>query len=71
MLAAFQREMENREGTLTQRILKKLRNIVNTIGQKEGYSLILEKSQDVVLYAPHGDDITGKVIATYDKGRGR
>jgi len=71
MLAAFQREMESRETTLTQQILKKLRNIVNSIGKNEGYSLILEKSQDVVLYAPHGDDITDKVIATYDKGRGR
>ncbi|MBT3182517.1 MAG: OmpH family outer membrane protein [Deltaproteobacteria bacterium] len=71
MLSAFQREMENREATLTRQILKKLRGIVDSIGKQDGYSLILEKSQDVVLYAPRGDDITDKVISTYDRGKGR
>lgn len=68
MLAAFRKEMEMRETSLTQKILKRLRDIVGEIGAEEGYVLILEKSQDVVLYAPSSEDLTDRVIAAYDRG---
>lgn len=68
--AMFKTDMEKREQELTQEILARLRQIVRDIGREEGYSLILEKSQDVVLYAPEGGDLTDRVIAVYDKGRG-
>ncbi len=71
MLAAFRREMEIREANLTKDILKKLRTVVQDIGNEEGYSLILEKSQDVVLFAPQGSDLTDRVIAGYDRGKGK
>lgn len=67
MLVAYGKEMEARELHLTQEILKNLRDIVKDLGNSEGYSLILEKSQDVVLYAPQGQDLTAKVIEMYDR----
>jgi outer membrane protein len=62
----FQQEMSERETQLTDEILKRLKNIVQSIGDKEGYSLILEKSQELVLYAPTAEDLTDRVIRQYN-----
>jgi len=69
-LDSFRMEMASKENDLTQDILSRLRTIVRDMGKKEGFTLILEKSQDVVLYAPDGGDLTDRVIAAYDKARG-
>jgi outer membrane protein len=69
-LISARADTERREQQLTQEIMERLRQIVREIGKSEGYGLILEKSQDVVLYAPEGGDLTDRVIATYDRGRG-
>jgi outer membrane protein len=69
--ADFQREMTQREARITEEILAKLRGIVRGIGEQEGYALILEKSQDLVLYAPTGEDLTARVIAEYNRGAGK
>lgn len=69
-LEGFKTEIAAKEQNLTQDILSRLRTIVREIGQEEGYTLILEKSQDLVLYAPDGSDLTDRVIAAYDRGRG-
>lgn len=70
MYSAFKLEMSSREASLTRQILDRLKKLVRKIGEEEDYSLILEKSQDVVVYAPGGVDITKEVIRRYD-GRGR
>jgi Skp family chaperone for outer membrane proteins len=69
--ADFKREMANREDQLTEDILKRLRSIVKDIGDSEGYALILEKSQEVVLYAPSARDLTDRVISEYNRGRSK
>lgn len=66
-LAALRSSMATRETHITEEILARLRQIVDEIGNKEGYSLIVEKSQDVVLYTPKGHDLTNAVIKAYDK----
>lgn len=65
--AEFRREMSEREGHLTEEILTRLRDIVRSIGEREGYALILEKSQEIVLYAPRVEDLTGRVIKEYNR----
>ncbi len=65
-LASFQREMSLKEEQLTDDILSRLRTIVRELGEKQGYTLILEKSQDIVLYAPNSRDLTDGVIAQYN-----
>ena len=69
--AEFRREMSEREGHLTEEILKRLRGIVKSIGDQDGYALILEKSQDVVVYAPKAEDLTDRVIKEYNRGSGK
>jgi len=68
--ADFQRDMGEREARLTDEILKKIRQIVSNIGEEEGYALILERSQDVVLYSPNAGDLTERVIKEYNSGSG-
>lgn len=65
------REMAAKETELTHDILSRLRSIVKEIGKGESYTLILEKSQDVVLFAPEGSDITDRVISLYDGASGK
>jgi outer membrane protein len=62
----FRREMTEREAHLTGEILKRLNKIVTAIGEEGGYALILEKSQQIVLYAPNAEDLTGAVIKAYN-----
>lgn len=68
-LTAFKMEMSEKEQQLTRDILDRLRQIVREIGDEEGYALILEKSQDVVLYAPDEEDLTDRIVVAYDRGR--
>ncbi len=69
-LAQFRNEMATKEAELTQNIVKKMRGVVNSIGAKDGYSLIFESSQDAVLYAPGASDLTTQVIQAYNSGGG-
>ena len=71
MLITFKQEMATREATVTQEILERLRNIIRDIGKKEDYAMILESSQDVVIYAPTSEDITDRVIKAFNKGEGK
>lgn len=68
-LGAYKEEMAKKEIEATGKILLKLRTIVKGIGSKEGYTMILEKSQDVVIYSPPGADLTTRVISTFNKGK--
>ena len=68
-LAKYREDMAKREMEATGKILMKLCDIVRGIGQKEGYTMILEKSQDVVIYSPAGADLTSRVISTFNKGK--
>ncbi len=68
-LATAKQEMAQKEAALTVGVLDKLKDIVKEIGKKENYALILEKSQEVVLYAPDIDDLTDKVIKICNKGK--
>jgi outer membrane protein len=59
-----QQELRQKEGTLTQDILKELEKIVNEIGKSEKFTLILERNQ--ILYSDQGIDITNKVIEVFN-----
>ncbi|MFH1991026.1 MAG: OmpH family outer membrane protein [Pseudomonadota bacterium] len=48
------------------RIQKDLLELIEDIGKKEGYLLILEKREGGVLYAPKTNDITDKLIQIYN-----
>ena len=62
----FREVLQKRDFELTQKILKELENVIKTIGSKEGYALIVEKTESGVIYGSDGVDITQKVITAYD-----
>lgn len=63
----FQDEIKKREGELTQEILKDLREIINKIGESEGYGVIFEAAEGILLYVPKQFDITERVIKEYNE----
>jgi len=65
-LASYKEELGMKEAKLTGDILAVIHKIVSDIGSKDSYSLILEKSQDVVLYSPSNADLTEQVIKAYN-----
>lgn len=69
IVADSQAEVKKKEGELTGEILKDLRETINKIAQEEGYTLILEYAEGLVLYANKSLDITDKVIKRYNESK--
>ncbi|BCB95147.1 outer membrane protein [Dissulfurispira thermophila] len=69
VVADSQAEVKKKEGELTGEILKDLREMINKIVQEEGYNLILENAEGLVLYANKSLDLTDKVIKRYNESK--
>ena len=72
-LAAFkkrfqesQQALQRKDQELTRRILKDLQGVIRKLGETEGYTLILERQEGGVLFAPEAVDVTDEVIRRYD-----
>ncbi len=72
-LREFQRWGEDTQNEVNQKRMEMERNIsvglikvIQKIGADEGYTVILEKNENIVLYASKVIDITDRVIKTYD-----
>ena len=59
-------ELQRKDLELTQNVLKDIEAIVNEIGKKEGFDLIVERSEAGILYGSDSSDITQKVVTAYD-----
>jgi len=62
-----QAEVKKKEGELTEAIIKELREIVEKIGEEEGYTLITEKG--LVLYSNKAIDLTDTLIKKYNESK--
>ena len=62
-----QGEIQQKEHELTQPIISKLRGVIEEVAKAKGYSLVLERNENNVLFAPLNDDITNDVVAAYNK----
>ncbi len=60
-----QQKLMQEQETAFEPIIKKLRGAIQGIGLSEGYTIILEKRGDGVLYAMPQLDLTAKVVAKY------
>lgn len=67
MVGKSQVEIQEKERKLTLPILKKIRTVIGKIAEKEGYTFVLEKSEQSVLWAKKEADLTEKVVKAYDK----
>lgn len=67
LAAKSQMEIQKRERDLTQPIIDKLKNIIDSMAQKEGFSMILERAENNVMWAKKDLDLTDRVIKEHDK----
>jgi len=65
----FREELQKKDFELTQKILKELEGVIKVIGDKEGYSLIIEKTESGIIYGGDDVNITQKVITAYDNSK--
>ena len=59
-----QAEVKKKEAELTDAILKDVKDLIDKIGEQEGYALIVEKS--MVIYASENTDITDLVMKKFN-----
>jgi outer membrane protein len=63
----FSQEMKETESDSIKKVMEELQKVVAKIGQKEGYTLIVEKRTPGLIYFNKATDITDQVIEAYDK----
>ncbi len=62
LLRDSQEEVQKKEMELTSEILRELRTVVNRIGKDEGYTMIFEHAEGIILYGSPSVDLTDRVI---------
>ncbi|PIT99883.1 MAG: hypothetical protein COT74_08695 [Bdellovibrionales bacterium CG10_big_fil_rev_8_21_14_0_10_45_34] len=62
-----QQDMSEQEKNLTQPILEKLRKVMDGMAKEGDYTLILEKSEQSVLWAKKDIDLTDELIKKFEK----
>ena len=59
-------ELQRKGLELERNILKDIEAIVNDIGKKEGFDLIMERNAAGIIYGSESANITQKIISAYD-----
>ena len=67
LVQQYDKELQEQDGDLTKSILLKLQDIITKIGRDGKYSVILEKSQGGILYAPESEDLTDRVLKLFNQ----
>ena len=62
LLQKSQAEIQKKEQEMSEPIIRKIRDKVAEIAKKKGYTLILEKNENVVLFSLEKDDLTDEVM---------
>jgi outer membrane protein len=66
-----QNDVRKKEGELTGRIVKDLRDVVTAIAQEDKYTLILEKAEGLILFSDNSLEITDQVIKRFDESKSK
>lgn len=61
-----QEELQQEDADQTDRILKDLSAVLDELGRAEGYTLILQRAEMLVLFADEQTDLTDRLIKAYD-----
>ncbi len=61
-----QNELNQKRAEMERNIFVALMKVIQKIGTDEGYTVILERNENIVLYASKAIDITDRVIKAYD-----
>ena len=62
----LQRELSEREGTVTRAIFEKMGAIVRELADAEGFTMVIERNDGGVIYAPASLDLTNELIRKYN-----
>ncbi|MBC8412653.1 MAG: OmpH family outer membrane protein [Nitrospira sp.] len=65
-----QEEVQKKQSEFMEALIKKLRKMVYTMGEKKGYSIIFERASSGILYIPAKSDLTEKLIEEYNASTG-
>ena len=63
----LEKQIKELNNKLVNRIKKDVFDLIEEIGKKEGYLLIVEKREAGVMYSPSAIDITDKLIPQYNE----
>lgn len=66
-----QSDLQAKDNELTSRILKQLQVVIQKLGARENYLLILEDSSNVMLYGAKSADLTDEVIKEYNRSHAK
>jgi outer membrane protein len=61
-----QKEIQQKGLDLEKKILADLQKVIQKMGVDEGYTLVLEKNENIVLFASKAIEVTDRVIKIYD-----
>lgn len=61
-----QQELQKKDQELTGKIIQDLQGIIKEVGDRDGYTLILELGSSPVLYYKKSSDITDDVLSVYN-----
>lgn len=65
--ADYQVELQKKQSEITQSMLKEIRQLINEFAQKEGYNIILEKAEQIILFTTPDMEITDKIIFLFNQ----
>jgi len=60
-------ELQARDQELSKKLIPSIIKVVNTIGEREKYTLIIDIGTPTVVFHAKGNDMTNKVIEEFDK----
>ena len=66
--ARSQAEIQQKEQELTAPIVERIRKLIGKIAQEKGYTVVLERNENSVLFSLDEHDMTESVIDAYNKG---
>jgi outer membrane protein len=65
--ARSQQELQQKEHDLTKPIIDKLRELIADLAKQKGYTIVLEKNENTVLFSQEKDDLTQQVVEKFNK----
>lgn len=70
MIKDSEEEVEKKRADFMDRIIKALGETIKKLGEEEGFTVILEKNEAGIIYAPEKLNLTGNVIKRYNEASG-
>ncbi len=68
--AKSQQELAKKEATLKNPIIRRIKNLINKIAQERGYTVVLERNDNNVLFSLDKDNLTKEIIKKFNKTHG-